>query len=87
VKLTAPSLVCQQAVELMSDYLEGALSRRDRRRLEKHLAGCPHCTTYLEQMRLTIAASGVVGPDDLEPDALEGLVEIFRRFHDEPDQR
>jgi anti-sigma factor RsiW len=86
VRLTAPPLVCRQAVELMSDYLEGSLSRRDRRRLEKHLADCPHCSMYLEQMRLTIAASGVVGPDDLEPEALEGLVEIFRQFHDEPDQ-
>jgi hypothetical protein len=38
-------------------------------------------------MRLTIAASGVVGPNDLEPETLDGLVEIFRRFHDEPDQR
>ena len=38
MKLMPSQLVCQQAVELMSDYLEGSLSRRDRRRLEKHLA-------------------------------------------------
>jgi anti-sigma factor RsiW len=86
VKLTAPPLVCQQAVELMSDYLEGSLSRRDRRRLEKHLAACPHCSTYLEQMRLTIAASGAIGPQDLEPEALDDLVELFRRFCDDPER-
>jgi len=78
-------LVCQQAVELMSDYLEGSLSRRDRRRLEKHLAGCPHCSTYLDQMRATIAASGAVGPDDLDPQALDELTELFRQFRGDGD--
>lgn len=35
-------LVCQQAVELVTDYLEGSLSRSARRRFEAHLADCPH---------------------------------------------
>jgi hypothetical protein len=34
------ALVCRQAVRLMTDYLD----RRDRDRLEAHLAGCPHCS-------------------------------------------
>ena len=58
-------LVCQQAVELVTDYLEGALSRRDRRRFEAHLAGCPHCTEYLAQMRETIQLTGRLEPEDL----------------------
>jgi anti-sigma factor RsiW len=60
MRLLPSPLVCQQAVELMSDYLDGALSRRDRRRLSAHLALCDACTAYLEQLRVTIAASGVV---------------------------
>ncbi|MGH3250243.1 MAG: zf-HC2 domain-containing protein, partial [Trebonia sp.] len=40
-------LVCQEVVELVTDYLEGALSSADNRRFEAHLAGCPHCTEYL----------------------------------------
>jgi anti-sigma factor RsiW len=47
-------LVCQQAVELVTDYLEDTLSRGDRRRFESHLAGCPHCTEYLAQMRIDL---------------------------------
>jgi anti-sigma factor RsiW len=86
MKLTSHSLVCQEAVELMSDYVEGSLSRRDRRRLEKHLAHCPHCSLYLEQIRATIAASGVVLAEDLDPEALEDLTEVFRKFHDQPDE-
>jgi anti-sigma factor RsiW len=83
MKLMPSQLVCQQAVELMSDYLDGSLSRRDRRRLEKHLTGCDACTAYLEQMRVTIAASGVVAPEDLEPDVLETLTDLFRRFRED----
>ncbi len=83
MRLTPSRLVCQQAVELVNDYLDGSLSRRDRRRLEKHLAGCDACTAYLEQMRVTLAASGTVSPDDLAPEVLDALTDLFRRFHEE----
>jgi anti-sigma factor RsiW len=82
MRVTPNRLVCQQAVELMSDYLEGALSRRDRRRLEKHLAECDACTAFLEQLRVTIAASGAVTPDDLSSEALNTLTELFERYRE-----
>jgi anti-sigma factor RsiW len=80
MKLLPSPLVCRDAVELVSDYLDGTLSRRDRRRLEKHLAQCDACTAYLDQMRATIAASGTVGPQDLPSDVVEGLVNLFRQY-------
>jgi len=83
MKLLSSPLVCRDAVELVSDYLDGTLPRRQRRRLEKHLAGCDACTAYLDQMRATIAASGKVGPEDLPSDVLEGLVDLFRQYRDE----
>ena len=43
-------IVCRQAVELMSDYVDGVLPERERARLEAHLAGCPHCSEYLAQI-------------------------------------
>ena len=76
-------LVCQQAVALMTDYLEGALSPRDRARLEGHLAGCPHCTEYLAQIVATIEAAGHVEPDDLAPEAVDELVELYRQWRQE----
>jgi anti-sigma factor RsiW len=56
-------LVCQEMVELITDYLEGKLSRSQRRRFEAHLAGCEHCSEYLAQMRGSLAedAGGVRG--------------------------
>jgi anti-sigma factor RsiW len=80
MKIFTHRLVCQQAVQLMSDYVDGALSRRDRRRLEAHLAGCDACQAYLEQLRVTIGASSVVSVDDVDPVVLESLVDLFERY-------
>jgi anti-sigma factor RsiW len=73
-------LVCQEVVEMVTAYLEGSLSRRDRRRFEAHLAGCPHCTEYLAQMRATIRLTGKLDPDDLSPAMEADLGELFRRW-------
>jgi anti-sigma factor RsiW len=73
-------LVCQQAVEMVTDYLEGALSRSERRRFEKHLAGCPLCTEYLAQIRETIRVAGRVTPEDLTPQMRDDLTDLYRRW-------
>lgn len=74
------ALVCRDAVALMSDYLDGRLSESDRARLERHLEACPHCTEYLAQLRITLAAAGSAQPDDLSDDALDDLVELYRQW-------
>ena len=51
-------LRCRAAVELVTEYLEGALARRDRARFEEHLGECSACRAYLDQMRATVAALG-----------------------------
>jgi anti-sigma factor RsiW len=78
-----PGLVCQQVVELVTDYLEDALSPADRRRFESHLAGCPHCTEYLAQMRETIRLAGRLTTDDLTPDMRSDLTDLYRRWRAE----
>ncbi|HLI73257.1 MAG TPA: zf-HC2 domain-containing protein [Acidimicrobiales bacterium] len=76
-------LVCQQAVELVTDYLEGTLSRRERRRFEAHLDKCPNCSEYFEQIRITIRLAGTVDAEDLSPQAREELTELYRRWRSE----
>ena len=73
-------LVCQQAVELVTDYLEGVLPRAERRRFESHLAGCPHCTEYLAQMRATIDLTGRVTPEDLTPQMRDEFIALYRQW-------
>jgi anti-sigma factor RsiW len=80
LSLRRKDIVCQQAVELVTDYLDGALSRRDRRRFEAHLRACPNCSAYLEQIRITIALTGAVETDDLTPEAREDLSALYRRW-------
>src|SRR5271155_1587970 len=67
LRLVPRDLVCQQAVELVTDYLDGALSRRDQRRFESHLRACPNCRAYLEQIRKTVQLTGAIEPQDLTP--------------------
>ena len=76
-------LACQQVVEMVTDYLEGALSRSERRRLEAHLAGCEHCAEYLRQIRATIRLTGRVLSEDLTPEMSEELTDIYRRWRAE----
>ncbi|MGO9489111.1 MAG: zf-HC2 domain-containing protein [Solirubrobacteraceae bacterium] len=76
-------LVCQQAVELISDYIEGALTRSQRKRLEGHLAGCEHCDEYVRQMRMTIRLTGRVVAEDLPPQMRQDLVLLYRRWREQ----
>ncbi len=78
--------VCQEMVELVTDYLEGALTRSQRRRFEAHIAACEHCTEYLEQMRLTIDLTGRLAAADLTPDMREDFTELYRKWRAEEDQ-
>ena len=82
-RLRSPGLVCQQVVELVTDYLEGALPAADHRRLEAHLADCPHCTEYLAQIRETIRLAGRVTPEDLTQAMRTDLTDLYRRWRAE----
>ena len=76
-RLMRRDLACRQVVELVTADLAGDLSARDRRRFEAHLAGCPHCTTYVEQMRATLRSTGAVSLDGLSPAAEQELLAAF----------
>lgn len=84
--LSRRTIACREVVELVSDYLEGALPRGERRRLERHLAGCPHCTEYLAQMRETIRLTGRIVPEDFSPQMREEFTELFRRWREDADE-
>ena len=72
------ALSCQELVELVTNYLEGALGERDLRAFEAHIAGCDGCTEYVEQMRRTIRVIGTLTPNDLTQAAETALLQSFR---------
>lgn len=78
--MTPNVLTCQELVELVTDYLEEALSPADRERFETHLSTCRHCTAYLAQMRTTIRLTGKLTEADVTPDAEDELLKAFRQW-------
>jgi predicted anti-sigma-YlaC factor YlaD len=75
---TTGELRCQELVELVTDYLEGALPPNERARFDAHLELCDGCNGYLEQMRVTIELVGRLTPRDLTPEAETALLGVFR---------
>ncbi len=78
--MIADELSCQELVELVTEYLEGSLPPPERARFEAHLAECPGCRAYLQQMRITIRLTGRLNENGLSPQATQELLEIFRNW-------
>lgn len=74
------ALTCRELVELVTNYLEGALSSEDKERFEAHLAACDGCAAHLQQMRKTIRTVGNLEENLLSPEAKENLLRLFRNW-------
>jgi predicted anti-sigma-YlaC factor YlaD len=72
------ALTCHEVIDLLSDYIEGALSTDDRRRVDEHLAECDGCETYLDQMRESIRLIGMVPEDQVPDEQKTALLSAFR---------
>lgn len=78
--LISEDITCKELVELVTEYLEGALQSEERDRFEQHLLLCDGCDAYLEQMRKTIALSGSLTEESIPADAEERLLLVFRNW-------
>ena len=81
--LSRRELACRKVVALLTDYLEGARSTSDQRRLERHLSACPHCTEFLAQLNDTIRAAGQIEHDAIDDEVRDELIAMYRRFGSE----
>jgi len=71
---------CQELVELVNDYLEGALEPDDRARFEDHLDECEGCLNYLNQVRKTIELVGRLTEESVPAPAMDELRGAFRSW-------
>lgn len=71
---------CKELVEIITEYIEGTLPPQERQRFEEHLANCPGCQTYLEQMRQTIRAVGHLSEESIPAEFKEPLLAAFRNW-------
>ncbi|MFL6167768.1 MAG: anti-sigma factor family protein [Ornithinibacter sp.] len=76
--LSPRDVACQELVELLTDYLEGALTPGEVAAVDRHLALCEGCRIYLDQLRLTVDALGSVTVQSLSDDAVDALLTAFR---------
>ena len=75
-------LRCDRVVELVTDFLEGALDPADEQDLVEHLNGCDGCSDYVEQYRQAVRTLGELSAEEgttLTPEARAALLEVFRR--------
>jgi anti-sigma factor RsiW len=72
-------LSCQELVELVTDYFEGAMAPEERARFDAHVAACPGCDIYLEQMRATIALTRASAELEQRPETA-ALLTAFRDY-------
>jgi anti-sigma factor RsiW len=72
------ALTCREVIDLITDYLEDALTPDMRRRVEDHLAGCDGCSGYLEQMQTTIQLTGMLTEEQVPEEHKQRLLEAFR---------
>jgi anti-sigma factor RsiW len=77
------ALSCQELVELVTDYLDGALPPGERARFEAHVAACSGCAIHLEQVRATIAVTRASADLERRPE-VSGLLDAFRDWKRTP---
>ena len=79
--MTGDHLPCAHVVELLTDYLDGALDPATAARVDAHLAACEPCIIYLDQLRSTITDLGALPAATLPADTVAALEAAFRDLH------
>ena len=73
-------MTCLELTEVLTDYLEGAMSPEDVARFDAHLALCEGCATYVEQMRETIRTVRALRAEHVEATVPDAVLEAFRAW-------
>jgi len=77
-----PRTTCRQVVELLSDYLDGALPAEVRARVVTHLASCRGCATYLDQLLEVVRRTSSLRQDNPPTGLYDRLRATFRDQRD-----
>ena len=74
-------ITCQEVVELVTDYLEGALPPDEAALFEQHLNFCEGCVWYVDQIRKTSYLVGRIREEDVPLETREQLINAFRDWN------
>jgi hypothetical protein len=79
-RASGDDLTCRELVEVVTDFVEGAMSDADRARFERHLGTCAGCTAVMSQFRTAIEVTGRLTEDQVSEDQRDAMREVFRRW-------
>lgn len=71
-------MTCQELVDSVTSYLDGALDLEDERRLAKHIAECFGCESYIDQFRCVVESLGELPVRDVSDDLRKACMDAFR---------
>jgi anti-sigma factor RsiW len=71
---------CNELVELVTAYLDGALDDETHARVEAHLTTCDGCVNYIQQIRETVQTVGKIRDQELDPAFRSRLLDAFKDF-------
>ncbi|HVH58124.1 MAG TPA: zf-HC2 domain-containing protein [Vicinamibacterales bacterium] len=71
-------IACVSGVDLLMDYLEGALAADVRAALDAHVAGCERCVAFIESYRATPRILKQVTAASLPADVQQSLRTFLR---------
>ena len=74
------SMDCNELVELVTAYLDGALDADTRTRFDMHLVECDGCENYLQQFRETVRTVGQIRDNEIDPAFRKRLLDAFKDF-------
>jgi anti-sigma factor RsiW len=79
---------CVEMVDIVTDWMEGALDDDTRAAVEEHLAICPDCIAYVDQLRTATALAARLAagpaPEPAPADVRARLVAAFRASRPPP---
>jgi anti-sigma factor RsiW len=73
-------LTCRELVELVTDYLDGALPPDRQAEVVAHLEGCEGCLRYLAQLQATRQVLTTVPSATLSAEERSAVVDAFREW-------
>ena len=70
---------CKECMDLLADYVDGALPREQAELLEWHLEGCAPCVAFVNTYKGTVDAARRLRETALPPELRDKLIAFLQR--------
>jgi anti-sigma factor RsiW len=72
-------MYCKDCVDLLADYIDGALTAEQKDALEEHLSYCPPCVTFVRTYKATTRVAKKALADKMPADVSARLHEFIAK--------